>query len=159
MAFLLKHSRDGEFRELFTEHRNGPFLSNGLGGTNERRKRCGDGKVDAGEQCDPPNGSTCSHACTQIVCGDGKVEGKEECDPPGTEECDSQCRKKPVCGNGLRERGEQCDPPGASSQACAIISPPAGQRPTGRCLDGCKCEFASEEKSSAAQHSMPIGGI
>src|SRR4030095_15973779 len=43
---------------------------------------CGDGNIDPGEQCDPPNGTTCDANCQTIpaVCGNGIVEGTEQCD-------------------------------------------------------------------------------
>src|SRR4029453_9580932 len=41
---------------------------------------CGDGNIDPGEQCDPPNGTTCDANCQTIpaVCGNGIVEGTEQ---------------------------------------------------------------------------------
>jgi cysteine-rich repeat protein len=60
---------------------------------------CGNGKVQAGEQCDDgPSGSdTCTSSCTTISCGDGKKEGAEECDlgaDNGVEDsgCSSDCK-------------------------------------------------------------------
>ncbi|HZS42014.1 MAG TPA: DUF4215 domain-containing protein [Polyangia bacterium] len=58
---------------------------------------CGDGYVDAtrGEQCDPPNGTTCDAACKNIVCGDGKRAGAEQCDDGNKTDldgCDSSCK-------------------------------------------------------------------
>jgi len=48
------------------------------------------------------------------VCGNGRVEEGEDCEPPGGRYCDSNCRyighrASPVCGNNLIERGEECD--------------------------------------------------
>jgi len=50
---------------------------------------CGDGTVGPGEQCDPPNGTTCDTACQNIVagpsCGDGVInQPSEQCEPPST---------------------------------------------------------------------------
>jgi cysteine-rich repeat protein len=61
---------------------------------------CGDGVIATGfgEQCDPPNGTTCSATCqTQTppaVCGNGVKEGAEACDDNNTvsgDGCSSTC--------------------------------------------------------------------
>jgi len=60
----------------------------------------GDGDGDNGGGDDP-------------VCGNGQIEAGEECEPPGTDDCDDNCQiPEPVCGNEVVEDGEQCDPPG-----------------------------------------------
>ncbi len=66
---------------------------------------CGNGIVDVGEQCDPPDGIICDGNCLVIaggpppppppVCGNGVVEAGEECDDGnGTagDGCDPSCR-------------------------------------------------------------------
>lgn len=63
---------------------------------------CGDGCVDPsrGEQCDPPNGTTCDSMCHLIaVCGNGTIEGTEQCDDGNTRDldgCDSHCNYEAV---------------------------------------------------------------
>lgn len=55
---------------------------------------CGNGVVDPGEQCDPPNGSTCDSNCQNVVCGDGVRSGDEQCDDgnrTNLDGCDSSC--------------------------------------------------------------------
>lgn len=78
---------------------------------------CGDGKLDAGEQCDDgdknANTSTCTLACKKAVCGDGFVQsGVEECDQgaqnSNTGTCTLAC-KVGVCGDGLTAPSEGCD--------------------------------------------------
>jgi hypothetical protein len=61
---------------------------------------CGNGIVEQGEQCDPPNGTTCDQSCQSItpvpvpaVCGNGIVEEGEECDPPDGTTCDESCQE------------------------------------------------------------------
>lgn len=62
---------------------------------------CGDSCVDsnAGETCDPPNGTTCSTQCTTIACGNGVREAGEQCDDNNTDNndgCDSSCQFEQV---------------------------------------------------------------
>lgn len=57
-------------------------------------------------------GQVCrSGRCLSGSCGDGVVDGGEECDPPDGVTCDATCHRigAAVCGNGVREAGEQCD--------------------------------------------------
>ena len=83
---------------------------------------CGNGVIEPGETCDPPNGTTCSALCqTQTpppVCGNGIIETGETCEPPNTATCDASCHTivvAPVCGNGKIETGETCDPPNGTT--------------------------------------------
>lgn len=76
---------------------------------------CGNGMLDAGEQCD--NGMTnsdstpnaCRTSCLNPKCGDGVVDMGEQCDP-GTAgaACNMNCTM-PVCGDGMVSMGEECD--------------------------------------------------
>jgi cysteine-rich repeat protein len=60
---------------------------------------CGDGRLDPGEQCDPPNGTTCLDGCS-LPCGDGLIEPGEQCDPPDGTTCSASCRfLNPAYGN------------------------------------------------------------
>lgn len=81
---------------------------------------CGDGVVDADEECDTGGESaTCDADCTAPVCGDGVINAAagEACDDGNTaadDGCDAECQVEdnvppPVCGNGTVESGEQCD--------------------------------------------------
>jgi len=60
---------------------------------------------------------TISLPCTAL-CGNGIVEPGEQCDPPDGITCNSQCQFAPpsVCGNGIIETGETCDSP--ATQFC-----------------------------------------
>ena len=75
-------------------------LCDGMGNCNA--SVCGDGCVDAsrGEQCDPPNGTTCDVNChLAAVCGNGTIEGSEQCDDGNTRDldgCDSKCNYEVV---------------------------------------------------------------
>jgi len=84
---------------------------------------CGDGHVDAGEQCDDgntTNGDGCSATCQTEsppptpCCGDGHVDAGEQCDDGNTtsgDGCSATCQTEtpPVCGNEIVEPGEDCD--------------------------------------------------
>jgi cysteine-rich repeat protein len=75
---------------------------------------CGDGIVEAGEQCDDGNttpGDGCSATCAiEPRCGDGIVNGADECDDGNTtpgDGCSATCMIE--CGNGELDPNEQCD--------------------------------------------------
>jgi cysteine-rich repeat protein len=79
---------------------------------------CGDGLVQAGEECDDGNDvdtDTCRNDCTGTsppTCGDGILDGDETCDPPGAPQPPNQnvCRADcTFCGDGLVQAGEECD--------------------------------------------------
>jgi fibro-slime domain-containing protein len=100
---------------------------------------CGDGLLEAPEQCDDGNqvsGDGCSatchleagwvcdepgEACRRTVCGDGIVEGTEQCDDGNLEigdGCTPQCTLEPdcsagtcepLCGDGEAYPGQECD--------------------------------------------------
>ncbi len=60
---------------------------------------CGNGVVDPGEDCEPPNTATCDANCKKVVCGDGVIAGNEQCDDGNTKSldgCDSNCRYETV---------------------------------------------------------------
>ena len=76
---------------------------------------CGDGVLDAGEECDQgPNNSNegvCKEDCTLQVCGDGYVGPGETCDDGNTvndDECSNDCVLA-SCGDGIVQEGEECD--------------------------------------------------
>ena len=83
---------------------------------------CGNGVVEAGEECDDGNTDNCdacSNACTLVTgCGDGVVCGSEQCDDGNTTSCDgcsATCTTETGlrCGDGVVNAacGEECDPP------------------------------------------------
>jgi cysteine-rich repeat protein len=78
---------------------------------------CGDGTVDADEECDlgsdNDDAGVCTSACTLAACGDGKVyAGFEECDDgnqSNTDDCVNSCAAA-TCGDGFVHEGvEVCD--------------------------------------------------
>src|SRR6185369_12070903 len=79
---------------------------------------CGDGMVDAGEQCDDGNANNtdaCRNDCTPQppVCCDGVInQAGETCEPPGSDPpppggnlCRLDCT---YCGDGVTDGTEQC---------------------------------------------------
>jgi cysteine-rich repeat protein len=99
---------------------------------------CGNGSVDAGEQCDDGNktdGDGCSSAC-KYVCGDGVLVPGEQCDDGNLidgDGCSSTCTT--TCGDGFVAGSEQCDD---------------GNLVDG---DGCKSDCTSETTYALAKHS------
>ncbi|MDQ6984745.1 MAG: DUF4215 domain-containing protein [Candidatus Dojkabacteria bacterium] len=79
---------------------------------------CGNGKKEAGEECDDGNNNnndSCNNNCktvVQPVCGDGKMDAGETCDDGNKidgDGCDSNCQISPKCGDGNMDTGETCD--------------------------------------------------
>ena len=101
---------------------------------------CGDGALDAGEECDDGNASDtdgCLTTCRRARCGDGFVEaGVEECDlgAANADAPDAGCRpdcRLQRCGDGVVDatHGEQCDDANAlagdgCSPRCWVEPPP-----------------------------------
>eukprot|EP01097_Dermamoeba_algensis_P004031 TRINITY_DN26_c0_g1_i5.p1 TRINITY_DN26_c0_g1~~TRINITY_DN26_c0_g1_i5.p1 ORF type:complete len:780 (-),score=304.14 TRINITY_DN26_c0_g1_i5:247-2586(-) len=77
-------------------------------------RRCGDGILDTafGEQCDPP-GPGCTANCT-LLCGNGILDAGEQCDYGTANDdttpnaCRTNCRFA-YCGDGVKECNEECD--------------------------------------------------
>ena len=92
--------------------------SSSVASTGSGTPECGDGHVDAGEQCDDgaANSDTgaCTSTCQSATCGDSLVQaGVEDCDQGAansdTGACTSTCHEA-VCGDGLVQTGvEGCD--------------------------------------------------
>ena len=67
---------------------------------------CGNGVVNPGEECDPPNpGNGCSSSCRSEYCGNSVCDLREDC-----VNCDADCGECPssVCGNAACEIDELC---------------------------------------------------
>jgi len=81
---------------------------------------CGNGTIDAGEDCDDSGESaTCDSDCTNVSCGDHVVNATagEDCDEGGeTEDCNADCTVA-SCGDGVHNAtaGEDCDDGGESA--------------------------------------------
>jgi cysteine-rich repeat protein len=87
---------------------------------------CGDGVLDAGEECDDAdddNTDSCLNDCRVNTCGDGYRDARvEECDDGNfddSDECTAECRLN-VCGDGYIHAGvEECDEGGDNSDSRA----------------------------------------
>ncbi len=91
---------------------------------------CGDGFVQAGEDCD--NGvenadtAACTSACKDASCGDSLIHADvEECDlgsmNTDTGACTTKC-KSAACGDGFMQMGEECDDGAKNGDAAACTS-------------------------------------
>lgn len=128
---------------------------------------CGNGIAEPGEDCDPPNGNTCTDACKfdpnggvkssssssrpapAPTCGNAVRDPGEECDNGRlnglSPTCDANCRIK-YCGNGVveRERGEECDSGSADVPQCGgrVCMKPTCPGGPATCAGGCRWVFA-----------------
>ncbi len=80
-----------------------------------RLPECGNGILEANEECDDGNTvltDACVSQCKLSVCGDGIIrEGFEPCDDGNQDNADG-CRNNcalPTCGDGIADIGEECD--------------------------------------------------
>jgi hypothetical protein len=78
---------------------------------------CGNGIVERGEQCDPPDISGCDLACHTFscappptTCGNGILDAGEACEPPGVGACGRDCQLAPCAPSGVGEIGIACVP-------------------------------------------------
>ena len=93
-----------------------------MGGGDMAMTSCGDGVVDAGEQCDDGaanddlGNGTCRTSCLLATCGDGGIDfiQGETCDDGDTvpgDGCSATCTREPMgtCGDGTVDANEECD--------------------------------------------------
>jgi cysteine-rich repeat protein len=108
---------------------------------------CGNGTVEAGEQCDDGNtadGDGCSASCTIETaplpeCGNGIVEPGEQCDDGNTtrgDGCSASCTTEVLpldCGDEAVGDGEQCDDGDpVTGGGCSICSLDSARKHRGR---------------------------
>jgi len=88
---------------------------------------CGNGLVEAGEECDEGVGNSdvtpnaCRTTCQLASCGDGVDDTAEECDDGNNDNgdgCSATCEIEAVCGNGDLEFPEECDDSNNLTEEC-----------------------------------------
>ncbi len=149
---------------------------------------CGNGRLEAGEQCDDGNttdGDGCSAGCErEAYCGDGNVDEGEVCDDGNNasgDGCRSDCASDESCGNGALDVavGEVCDDgntadgDGCSADCGSVPSCGDGSMDAGEqcddgdterwdgCGPGCRVERAlvvSEMQFGAASQGCDFSG-
>jgi cysteine-rich repeat protein len=101
----------GQLNRSSTPHSGGGVISGIFRFSND----CGNGTVDAGEDCDTKGATaTCDADCTAIKCGDGTVNtaAGEQCDDVlDSPHCNAGTCKTSVCGDNYwnQAAGEECD--------------------------------------------------
>jgi cysteine-rich repeat protein len=66
----------------------------------------------SGSDAPPSDAGVPTPDCAAPICGNGLVEAGEDCDDgnlDNTDACDTTCHLLYCCGNGILEPGEQCD--------------------------------------------------
>ena len=113
------------------------------------KKKCGNGVVDTGEQCDAGTGATgngtatslCDASC-KLKCGNGQLDVGEQCDDGKNDgsygTCNSDCTFAPYCGDHtIQSPPEVCDNGNANvSTAYGPTSCTDQCLPGGTCGDG-----------------------
>jgi len=103
--------------------------------------RCGDGIVQAGEQCDDGNvedGDGCRGDCSLEACGDGRIDVGEVCDDGNTvngDGCSAMCMTEECPSGQTRNKDGKCvefvdpdDPNNIEDCGCTVVkSTPADQ--------------------------------
>lgn len=123
---------DGVVQPALGEQCEGTFLPDGSRCEGCRINRCGNGELDANEQCDDGNrfdGDGCSSFCTVERCGDFSIQAGEECEDGNAvsgDGCSATCQSE-FCGDGeVQPRlGELCDdgPAAACDALCRPVAP------------------------------------
>ena len=116
---------------------------------------CGNGRIEAGEMCDPAD--SCPQSCPQLKCEKQRIKSEgtcaavcvsagtqtscmsgDECCPAGcTALNDRDCTSQ--CGNGTTEPGELCDttcPQGCPMRGCTILTLQGAGTCLARCVEG-----------------------
>lgn len=127
---------------------------------------CGNGAVEAGEECDEGSDNAdeaaCKADCTLNVCGDGKVGPGEACDDGNrddTDGCGNDCTLG-SCGDGKIDPGEECDEAGQNDDTASCTT--ACKRNV--CGDGLvfagmeACDDGGESESCDADCTVPECG-
>ncbi len=103
-----------------------PSVPTGCDATGCLSPECGNGVLEQGEGCEPPNTLECNASCHPIPCdppltscGNGVVDGGEACEPPGAGACDWSCQSTGCAAGGPVELHVACAAAGATVGAGA----------------------------------------
>jgi cysteine-rich repeat protein len=150
------------------------FQKNQCGNGRQRVCACGDGEINAGEECDDQNDvntDACLNSCIIAECGDGisrtdlaeGTEGYEECDNGRANfdqgSCTTSCTVA-ACGDGFVHIGssEECDDAGESANCntdCTVSVCGDGKLNT---TDGEECDTAGESATCNADCTLSACG-
>jgi len=134
---------------------------------------CGNGTIDAGEECDDGNnynGDGCSSVCriekVSATCGNGQVEPGEGCDDGNKVDgdgCSAKCTvevAEAVCGNGKIENDEECDDGNTTSgDGCSssckteVVAPVCGN---GKVEAGEECDDGNKVNGDGCHNDCTI---
>ncbi|MBU1238821.1 DUF4215 domain-containing protein [Myxococcota bacterium] len=112
---------------------------------------CGDGVIQEGEECEPPNQGACGEYCVRDTskCGDGL------CESPETQaNCAADCENSSNCGNGVRDMGEDCDGTDLNEATCESQGLGAG---TLTCDNTCKFDISGCESPEYCGNNIVDG--
>jgi len=123
---------------------------------------CGDGIVDAGEECDDANlddADACTNACADAACGDGIVGPGEACDDGNEEdadECSNACALG-SCGDGKPQPGEECDDGNADDADKCLGTCLLAKCGDGVVQDGAEdCDDANDDDDDACSNTCVL---
>lgn len=104
-----------------------------------------------------PGGSCEKETGTCTSCGNGRIDPGEQCDPPasrgGSLDCNDRCQEA-VCGDGVADASEECDAGDVHGFDCEDFGFRSG---TLRCTGGCQLDFGGCPRDPQAQCSGPPG--
>ena len=132
----------------------------------ETPPNCGDGNLDADEQCDAgaanSNTGDCTSICTKANCGDGWVQtGKEECDDANidySDACAAGCKLQ-ECGDGHLGKAESCDDGNdVDDDECSNDCAP-GSCGNGQIDVGEECDDGNANDDDGCTNQCTMGGV
>ena len=147
-------------------HDNGNVVDTDECADNCTTAKCGNGILQATEQCDDGAANSATAACTDecktAVCGDNKtLDGTEECDDANGEDkdaCTNAC-KLAKCGDGIEQMGvEECDDANAAdTDTCTTACTDA------KCGDGFlqgkeQCDDGNDDDGDACKNDCKLNG-
>jgi cysteine-rich repeat protein len=120
----------------------------------EGSEACDDGDLEPGDGCD--------EECREEVCGNDRVDAREECDPPVEDECTGECLiLRSRCGDGVVQSSdlEECDDGNADAgDGCYYCREECGDgRVEGQYGEECEPAYAPEACSDACRW-LPVCG-